>query len=381
MRHFDATAYRSGVAAEVHDDLLGGRHTELAEAVGLRLTRRFGRTALFATVALAEALHEAGIEVGELAAAGLALGGSTAGMVEAEEALLGAAEGEDPWLRATPTVLLTTPVASTSDILARALGIRGPQSFVSTACSSATNAIGLGARWIRSGRLDRVIVGGADSLCRLTLAGFNSLGVVDPERPRPFDARRKGMVIGEGAGMFVLESEDLARARGARIRGRILGFGNVGEAYHPVQPREDGLGAARAMSMALSDARLRPEDIDYVNAHGTATPQNDVMEVRAVHSVFGDRARAAELPVSSTKSQVGHTLGASGAVELAAVLLGLERGFLPPTAGYEEPDEDIVVDPIPGQARGATTRCALSNAFAFGGNDSTLCVGAAEVSP
>jgi len=376
---WDASEYRSKAAAEIREVVQTSAMRAAAEACGLPLQDRYGKAALFALAALAEALHDAGLHTSDLqdGRTGLVLGGSTAGMPEAEIALLHADPAADAreavWAKVSPLVLLATTVASTADVVAAATGVRGPISTISTACSSATNAVGMGLRWIRSGRCDRVLVVGADAFCRLTHAGFNSLGVVDPERPRPFDARRQGMCIGEGAGVLVMEAPAKAAARGARSWGSVLGFGNVCEAHHPVQPQEDGAGAARAMQMALEDAGIPAESIDYVNAHGTATQQNDVMESRAIRTVFGSRAEG-QLPVSSTKSQVGHVLGGSGTVELAACLLGLRHGFIPPTVGWAEADPDICIDPVPNEGREVAVGALLRNSFAFGGNDSSLCV-------
>lgn len=368
IERFDASEYRSSVAFEVKEPV------GLSHRAGVPFTSRYGRAAAFALAALDEATASAGLHRDDLAGGltALAFGGSTAGMLEAEGGLLELPEGADYWADADPMVFLGTPVGTTADILARAAGLRGPISTISTACSSATNAVGQGLRWLQAGRADRVIAGGSDALCRLTHAGFCALNLVAQERPLPFDVRREGMVIGEGAALFVLEREADALARGATPLAHLLGFGNVAEAHHLVQPKEDGEGAARAMAAALSDAGVEPGRVDYVNAHGTATIQNDLAECRGVHRVFG--ARAAGMPVSSSKSQVGHLLGASGAVELAAVVLGMQGGFVPPTAGWQEADPDIDIDPVPGVARDAAVGVALSNSFAFGGNDSSLCV-------
>ena len=371
---FDASKYRSSVAGQIRGDIRTPALRAASAATGIPLHRRVGRTAGFGLAALAEALNDAGLHRDDLRDAGMALGTCTAGTPEAESELLDLDADVDFWATAAPSLLLTTPVGTTTDFLARVARLTGPTSTISTACSSATNAIGLGAMWIRSGRCSRVVVGGADALCRLTHAGFNSLALVAPERPLPFDARRQGMVIGEGAGILVLEDEATALARGARIRGRVLGFGNVAEAFHLVQPDPSGAGAERAMAAALRDAGVSPDHVDYVNAHGTATPHNDVAEARGVRRLVGSRP----IPVSSTKSQTGPLLGASGAVELVASLLGMEHGFLPPTAGWEEPDPDIDIDPVPGTARAGAMRVFLSNSFAFGGNDSSLCIGAPE---
>ena len=371
---FDASAYRSSRGAEVQGDPRTDALREAARATGIPLQTRYGRTALFSLLALSEALQMAGLHTDGLGdgETGLAFGGCTAGTYESEDTLLNLPEGQDYWDIVPPMELLITPVGTTADVLLTATGVRGPVTTISTACSSATNAIGMGMRWIRSGRASRVIVGGGDGLCRLTHCGFNALRLVAPDRPRPFDARREGMVIGEGAAVLVLEDAARAQARGATVHGQLLGFGNGAEAHHATQPRPDGSGAATAMSRALADAGVDPARVDYVNAHGTATPQNDLTECRGAHLVFGERA--ATMPISSTKSQTGHTLGASGAVELAAVLLGMRDGFLPPTVGWGEKDPEIDLDPVPNEGRAASLGLAVSNSFAFGGNDASLVV-------
>ena len=373
ITRFDSSAWRSHVAAEVRGDVRVG-FAAAALASGVPTPARWGRASLYALAASAEALQHAGLHRDELAdpRCGIAFGGSTAGTPEVEAALLDPLVEQDFWETTPAPVFLTMPVGATVDALAWALCPGGPVSTISTACSSATNAVGLALAWLRAGHCDRVIAVGSDAHCRLTHTGFNALQLVDPDRPRPFDARRQGMVIGEGAAAFVIEGEERARARGAAVHGRILGFGNVAEAHHLVQPREDGEGAGRAMVAALADAGMEPSRVDYINAHGTATQQNDVSEARAIHRVIGPRA--ARLAVSSTKSQVGHLLGASGAVELAAVLLGMGGGFVPPNAGWQERDDSIDLDVV-AEARRACVGVALSNSFAFGGNNSSLCIG------
>ena len=371
---FDASAYRSNRGAEVSGDPRTDSLRAAAAATGVPLHTRYGRTALFSLLALAEAMAMAGLHTDGLddGGTGLAFGGCTAGTNESEDTLLNLPEGQDYWDIVPPMELLITPVGTTADVLLTATGVRGPVTTISTACSSATNALGMGMRWIRAGRASRVIVGGGDGLCRLTHCGFNALRLVASDRPRPFDARREGMVIGEGAAMLILEDGARAAARGATVHGRLLGFGNGAEAHHATQPRPDGSGAATAMGRALSDAGLDPDRIDYVNAHGTATPQNDLTECRGAHLVFGPRT--ATMPISSTKSQTGHTLGASGAIELAAALLGMRDGFLPPTVGWGEADPEIALDPVPNVGRAGHIGVAVSNSFAFGGTDASLVV-------
>ena len=374
ITRFDASAYRSEVAAEVPSDaeaqaILAGR------AVGLPVTPRYGRAALYGLGAVAEAVHGAGLCREDLVGPEVALivGGSTAGTFEAEGPLLTHPDDESYFERVPADRFLLSPVGSTASVLAHCLGVIGPVSTVSTACSSAANAIGTALAWLRSGRCSRVIAGGSDALCRLTHAGFNSLSLVDPERPLPFDARRTGMCIGEGAAFFVLETSERAAARGAQVLARLAGFGAVSEAHHLVQPRGDGEGAAAAMRLALLDAGIEPERVDYINAHGTATPHNDLAEARGIRSLFG--SRAATLPVSSTKSQIGHLLGASAAVELAACVLGMQSDFLPPTSGWSERDAEIPLDDfVPGRARKQQLEVIISNSFAFGGNDASLCL-------
>lgn len=374
ITRFDASAYRSVVAAEVPTEV--EEHAiQAGRAVCLPVSSRYGLAALYGLGAIAEALHSSGLSQGDFVAPdiGLIVGGSTAGTFEAEHALLSHPDDKSYFDRVPADRFLLSPVGSTASILAHSLAVSGSVSTISTACSSAANAIGTAMTWLRSGRCSRVIAGGSDALCRLTHAGFNSLSLVDPARPLPFDARRGGMCIGEGAAFFVLETADGAAARGARPLARLAGFGAVSEAHHLVQPRGDGEGAAAAMRLALLDAGIEPERVDYINAHGTATPHNDLAEARGIRSLFGHRADS--LPVSSTKSQIGHLLGASGAVELAACVLAMQHDFLPPTSGWSERDAEIPLDDfVPGRARPYEPGVILSNSFAFGGNDASLCL-------
>ncbi len=374
ITRFDASAYRSSVAAEVPDDALE-RALHAGHSVGLPVTARYGRAALYGLAAVAEALQSAGLGADELGGSdvGLLFGGSTAGTLEAEEGLLRDADDASYFDRVPANDFLLSPVGSTAAILAHSLGVVGPVSTVSTACSSAANALGTAMSWLRSGRCSRVIAGGSDALCRLTHAGFNSLSLVAPERPLPFDARRVGMTIGEGAAFFVLETAERASARGSSGLAQLSGFGAVSEAHHLVQPRGDGSGAAAAMRQALLDAGVETGRVDYINAHGTATPHNDLAEARGVRALFGEGTSVP--PVSSTKSQVGHLLGASAALELAACVLAMQGDFLPPTSGWEERDPEVPLDDfVPGQARAQQAEVMLSNSFAFGGNDASLCL-------
>ena len=271
-------------------------------------------------------------------------------------------------------LLVAHQPCSVTDLVARRLGARGPRTTIMTACSSSATAIGYAGDLIRLGRAEVAIAGGAEGICRLTYAGFNALRATSPELCRPFDQNRKGLNLGEGAAVLVLELESRARARGADILGYLAGYGVTADAHHMTAPHPEGDGAARAMRAALDDAKLSPDVVDYVNAHGTGTPHNDAAEVAAIRRVFGDRAH--RLPVSSTKSMVGHTLGAAGAVEAVACLLAMRGGYLPPTVNLETPDpafgSDNIPDFIPRVAREARPNVILSSSFAFGGNNTVL---------
>jgi len=256
-------------------------------------------------------------------------------------------------------------------------GLRGLTLSLASACATGTHAIGEAARLIRTGTATVVICGASDAWIHpLTMAGFDNMQALsrrneEPERAsRPFDAEREGFVAGEGAGVLVLESLTQARSRSARIYAEVSGYGASTDAYHLTAPDEKGTGAALSMGRALDDAGLGPEDIEYINAHGTSTPLNDAMETRAIRQVFG--AYAYRVPISSTKSMIGHLLGAAGAVEAIACIKSLESGVLHPTTNYETPDPNCDLDYVPNQARETHPRTVLSNSFGFGGHNATL---------
>ena len=269
-----------------------------------------------------------------------------------------------------------TPVSVPVDDVANVFACYGPRLTVSTACSSGANALGIAADWIRCGRAEVVLCGGTDSLCRMTYTGFNVLQALDREPCRPFDKRRAGLTLGEGAAVFIFEDWQRARRRGARILGEFVSYGVSADAHHLTQPRPDGAGAVRATQRALREGRVAIEEIDYINAHGTGTPLNDVVETRAIKAVFG--AHAYRIPVTSTKSMVGHCLGAAGAIEALASLLAIRHGFVPPTATLEEPDPECDLDYVPKASRSKILRTALSNSYGFGGNNTSLIVRGCE---
>lgn len=256
-------------------------------------------------------------------------------------------------------------------------GAKGPNLSTVTACATGTHSIGDAYHIIKRGDADAMIAGGAEStITPLAIAGFNVMKALstrndDPTRAsRPFDKGRDGFIMAEGAGIVVLEEYETAKKRGAKIYAEVVGYGATGDAHHITAPGPDGEGAARCMKMALKNAGMNPEEVDYINAHGTSTHFNDLYETMAIKSVFGDHAR--KLMVSSTKSMIGHTLGAAGGIEAVYSLLAMERGAVPPTINYEEPDPECDLDYVPNQARQAEVRVALSNSLGFGGTNGTL---------
>jgi 3-oxoacyl-[acyl-carrier-protein] synthase II len=264
-----------------------------------------------------------------------------------------------------------------------AFDLRGPSLSHTSACASSAHAIGEALRWIQRGDADVMIAGGAEAtICPVGIAGFSAMFALsrrnaEPERAsRPWDKDRDGFVCGEGAGTLVLESLTRAKKRGARILGEVTGYFATSDAYHITKPAPDGAGAARAMERALKDARLAPEQIDYINAHGTSTPMGDVEEAKAVAKVFGNHATSHKLWMSSTKSMIGHLLGAAGAVEAAICLKTLETGIIPPTINLENQDPECVLDCVPNRARERRVQHVMSNSFGFGGTNATLIMSA-----
>lgn len=338
------------------------------DAKHLDLLDRFSQ---FALLAAREAARDAGLsfdgERGERTA--VVMGTGVAGKTTEDEAFR-QLYGHDQ-KRFSPFIIPRTMANAATSQITMDLGITGPSLTVSTACSSANHAIGLALGMVRSGLVDAALAGGSEAPFSLGLIrGWEGVRVLAPDTCRPFSRDRKGLVLGEGGAVVVLEPEERARARGATIYGEVAGFGMSSDAGHITQPSESG--AARAMEAALRDAGMAPEAIGYINAHGTGTPANDITETQAIHRVFGPHA--ARLAVSSTKSMHGHALGAAGALELVATLLALREGLLPPTANFLAPGEGCDLDYVPLQAREARVGAALSNSFAFGGLNAVLCV-------
>jgi 3-oxoacyl-[acyl-carrier-protein] synthase II len=270
-----------------------------------------------------------------------------------------------------------------SGLAAMRVGAKGPVMATVSACASSAHAIGEGTRWIQDGLADVVYAGGSEApVSRLSVAGFNSMGALsrrndDPKAAsRPFDNDRDGFVLAEGAAMLVLEREDSALSRGARILGEISGYGATDDANHIVQPAPEGEGAMRAMRIAMADAGIRPAEIDYINAHGTSTQLNEKFETAALKGALGDSAY--KVPISSTKSMTGHLLGAAGAIEAAISLKAIEQQVAPPTINYETPDPDCDLDYVPNEARPTQIRRVMSNSMGFGGHNVSLIISAYE---
>jgi len=360
------------------------RFTNAAEAVGFTPADHFeparldllDRFAQFALVAAREAVRDAGIHFtpamrdSTAVVTGCCLGGQTAEDAEFETLYR---RGRN---RVHPLTIPRTMANAGASMLSMEFGLRGPTFTLSTACSSSSHAIGLAYQMVRSGTAELALAGGSEAPFSYgLLKAWEAMRVISTDTCRPFSRDRKGMILGEGAAMLVLEPWEAARARGARIHGEIVGFGMSSDAHHITQPSADG--AALAISAALRDAAAAPEAIGYVNAHGTGTPGNDAAETRAIRQVFG--AHADRLAVSSTKSLHGHALGAAGALEAVTTLLALREGVIPPTANYTERDPECDLDVVPNASRPQRVEYALSNSFAFGGLNAVLAFRASPV--
>ncbi len=360
LHELDATQFRIGRGGEVlSNDVVEG-DDDMSQ----------GRAFAFALRACREALADAGVDASQLSQATLALG-SGAGEMRITETTLGAPEAALPLDHPDP---LQPPNAITSK-LAGTLGLRGRQVTFVNACAAGAQAIAVAADLVRSGRSELALAGGVEILSRMVMSGFEALRAVSPTGCRPFDAGRDGIQLSELAAFVVLESGDRVRTRGVQSYARVAGSGVSADAVHVVRPDPDGAGAVLALRRALSDAGLSASDIDYVNAHGTGTAQNDPVELAALTSVFG---RGTWPPCSSTKGMLGHGLGASGAAEVVICALALHEAFLPPTIGWERPIEGYEdFDVVPNTARiGVELRHIVSSAFAFGGNNVVIVLSA-----
>jgi len=336
-------------------------------------TKRMSRADMLSLAAALEALRDAALyppsdELKENF--GVVIGGGAGGLLEAEEfygKLLKTGQN------AKFSILSALFCASSADRLGSEFGFAGPKATFMTACSGGATALGYARDLILSGYASIILTGGVEPMCRTTYAAFNALKSVDPETCRPFDKNRAGLSLGEAAAIMVLEELEAAQNRGAKIYAEVLGYGITCDSYHMTAPDENASGAVRSMQEALKDSGLSIDDIDYINAHGTATPVNDAMETKAIREVFGKRAYS--IPVSSTKSMHAHTLGAAGALEGIVSVLALQHDFIPPTIHYQESDPQCDLDYVTSGFRKASLRAVLSNSFAFGGNNTTLIFG------
>jgi 3-oxoacyl-[acyl-carrier-protein] synthase II len=372
ITRFDVTQFDAKIAGEV-------KNFDPSSMVERKETRHMDLFVQYSLIAGREAFLQSGLnmEQEDRARMGAVIGSGIGGIAPLEEQyeiLLKKGPG-----RCSPFLIPMMIPNLASGYLAIKLGLEGPNSCTVTACASGNSALAEAYRTIQYGDADIMFAGGAESVvCRTAVAGFSaakalSLRNDDPQRAsRPFDKDRDGFVIGEGAGIVVLELLEHAQARGAKIFAELVGIGQSDDAYHITAPRPDGQGAARAMQNALKDAGISPEQIDYINAHGTSTGLGDIAETKAIKRVFGDHAH--RLAISSTKSMVGHCLGAAGGIEFVAVVMTLVNQIIHPTINLDQPDPECDLDYVPKQARQAKVQYALSNSFGFGGHNVSVLV-------
>ncbi len=373
IQAFDVTPFTTHFAGEI-------KNFEPAQYILPKRLKRMDRTSQLAVVSAKMAIEDAGLDPACKGSdkTGVIIGTAMAGhgyILDQHKTLM-----EKGPMRINPfTALASFPDACASNVSIE-LGVTGPSFSIATACSSASDACGYAFESIRSGSLDFLLMGGAEaSIYPGILAAFCVARALStrndmPEKAsRPFSRDRDGFVLGEGSGMLVLEEYEHAKNRGAHIYGEILGHGMTCDAYHMTAPHPEGLEAVRAMKMALGNAGVNPEDVDYINAHGTSTPLNDKTETMIIRKVFGDHAN--KVPISATKSMIGHLIGAAGSVELIATLLAMDRGIIPPTINYTLPDPECDLDYVPNEARKKDIRVAMKNSFGFGGKNSILVLG------
>lgn len=372
IKQFDASEYPVKIACELPG-------FDVQAFIDRREARKMDRCTQYAVASTLMAWKDSGFAEGGLDPdrAGVLIGSGVGGIqtLENQHTVL----MEKGPRRISPFFIPMLIADMPSGVVSIMLGLKGPNFATVSACASGAHAAGTAFRAVARGDVDVMVTGGTEAaVCPLSLAGFAAMKAIsarndEPERAsRPFDADRDGFVLGEGAGIVVLEELEHARARGAHIYAEIVGYAATSDAHHMTAPAPDGAGAAAAMRLALKDAGLVPEDVDYINAHGTSTPLNDKFETAAIKAVFGDHAR--KLAVSSTKSMIGHLLGAAGGVELIFTVLAIEKSVIPPTINYETPDPECDLDYVPNQARDAEIRHALTNSFGFGGHNAVIVV-------
>ncbi len=362
IRLFDTSRYPSKIGAEIR----GYRPEKYFKK---RELKRLSRTDQLGLIAAEEAVKDSGIASYPSEEVGVCLGAGAGGMFEAEayhrKILL---EG-----KSSPSLILPFIPSFTTSRIAEKFRFSGPKSTITTACSSSATSIGYGADLIRKGDVRAVVCGGSDAMSELTFGGFNSLKAMDPSPCKPFDRKRSGMSLGEGAAILILEGYEEAVKRGARIYAEFLGYGIGGEAHHITAPEPNGVVEARVMKEAMKEAGIFSNQVDHINAHGTGTPLNDKVESLAIKKAFGEKAYS--IPISSIKSMVGHCLGSAGAIEAVASILSIVYNFVPSTLNHREGDEDCDLDYVLGKSREMKVEVVLSNSFAFGGNCTALVFG------
>jgi len=373
ITQFDASQHKTKFAAEV-------KGFDGVALFGVREARKMDRFTQFAMAATLQALEQASFSIDESNRdrVGVLIGSGIGGIITLlEQAEVMRERGPD---RISPFLIPMMISDSAAGMIAIRLGARGPNMAIATACATGSNAIGEAAEMIRRNVVDVMIAGASEaSIVALAMGGMNVMGALstrndDPERAsRPFDKDRDGFLMGEGSGILLLESFEHAQARGAHILSEVIGYGTSDDAYHVSAPAENGAGAALSMQYALEDAGLKPEDIGYINAHGTSTPLNDKSETAAIKTIFGEQAY--NVPISSTKSMTGHLLGASGAVEAIVCTKVFEKNILPATINYETADPECDLDYVPNRTREAKPDFIMSNSFGFGGHNATLVMG------
>jgi 3-oxoacyl-[acyl-carrier-protein] synthase II len=370
LTRFDASRFETKIAGEVK-----GFNPDLV--IDRKEVKRMDLFVQFALVATKEALEDARLEItpeiGERM--GVIVGTGLGGLPTFEKnhsALLEKGPG-----RVSPFFIPMLIANMASGHIAMHFGAKGPNTCVVTACATGAHSIGDAFRAIQYGDAEVIIAGGTEAnIAPLTIAGFNAMKALsarndEPEKAsRPFEKNRDGFVVGEGAGIMILEELEHALKRGAKIYGELIGYGYTADAYHITAPSPDGDGAARCMRMAMKDAGLKPEQIDTINAHGTSTALNDLTETKAIKTVFGEHAH--RIPISGTKSMTGHLLGAAGSTEAIFAVLAIRDGIIPPTINYEVPDPECDLDYVPNAARRTSVAVAMTNAFGFGGTNATL---------
>jgi 3-oxoacyl-[acyl-carrier-protein] synthase II len=372
ITHFDASKHKTRFAAEV-------KGFDGVALFGPRDSRKMDRFTQFATAATIEALEQSGLKIDETNRdrVGIVIGTGIGGIgTLLEQAEVMRERGPD---RVSPFLVPMMISDSAAGMLAIRVGARGPNMAIATACASGNNAIGEALNMIRRGSADVMIAGASEAaLVPVAMAGMNVMTALstrneDPQAAsRPFDKDRDGFLMGEGAGILIIEELEHALARGANILAELTGYGTTDDAHHISAPADNGAGAAISMKLALDDAGLTINDIEYINAHGTSTPLNDKSETAAIKTVFGEQAY--QIPISSTKSMTGHLLGASGAVEAVFSILAIRDGILPPTINYHTPDPQCDLDYVPNQPRNVAPKHVMSNSFGFGGHNATLVI-------